>query len=297
MHTVATTPPARAAVPQQGPKWRSWLTPSTTDLIVEYLTHLEDLGRSENTIDHYAELLIRMDKQLDDGLPYSHSDELRDWINSGGRQNITRAHYRAIINGFFAWAIDPRDPKIDFNPVGLLAQPKVRRRQPRPVTTEQVFGILSRAEQPYRLWFLIAAYAGLRCTELAGLERSHITRDDMWVRGKGDVERIVPTHPLIWDEVHEMSGRIIRRRDGGPASRRYVSGRGNHQLHYVLGLEGVTMHRLRRWFGTASYYAADKDILVVKELLGHASVTTSQIYIDTARADMTHAVASLPVAS
>jgi len=75
----------------------------------------------------------------------------------------------------------------------------------------------------------------------------------------------------------------------------YVSGRGNHQLHHVLGLEGVTMHRLRRWFGTAAYHAAHKDIRAVQELLGHAHVTTTQIYIDTARADMASAVAALPV--
>ena len=271
--------------------------PASDPLLEEYLTHLDDLERSVNTVDHYAEILDRMNRELPDGLVSSCADEVRDWINTGDRKKITRHHYRSIANGFFAWATDPSDPRIDFNPIAAVARIKVRRRPPRPVTTDQVFQILARGAGPYRLWFLIAAYAGLRCTELAGLERKHITRDEMWICGKGAVERTVPTHPLIWEEVRDMSGRIVRRLDGGQASRRYVSGSGNHQLHYVLGLESVTMHRLRRWFGTAAYHAADKDILVVKELLGHADVTTSQLYIDTTRSDMTSAVAALPVAS
>lgn len=281
MHTVAAIQPAHSA--------------QTDSLIPEYLQHLKDLDRSTNTIDHYAEILNRMDRQLPAGLASANADELRDWIDDDSRQKITRKHYRAIANGFYAWAL--QNEILDFNPVGQVPNLKVRRRHPRPVTTEEVFAILARAAQPYRLWYLIAAYAGLRCTELAGLERQHITQRDMWVRGKGDVERIVPTHPLIWAEVSGLSGRIVRRLDGKPASRRYVSGRGNHQLHFTLGLPGVTMHRLRRWFGTAAYAAADKDILAVQELLGHASVTTTQIYIDTARSSMDHAVAMLPIAS
>lgn len=277
MHTVAATEPVPAE-----------------SFIGEYIDSLNG-RRSENTIDHYREILNRMDRELPAGLAWSHSEEIRTWIDAGNRSKITRRHYRSIANGFFVWAL--LEDVLDFNPVGQVPGIKTRRRHPRPVTTEEVFAILAQAATPYRLWYLIAAYAGLRCIELAGLERKHITKDDMWICGKGDVERIVPTHPLIWEEVRNLSGRVVRRLDGGPASRRYVSGRGNHQLHHVLGLEGVTMHRLRRWFGTAAYYAADKDIRAVQELLGHAAVTTTQIYIDTARADMAAAVAALPIAS
>jgi integrase/recombinase XerC len=281
MHTVAAAQPAHTA--------------QTDSLITEYLQHLKDLDRSTNTIDHYADVLARMDRQLPAGLASANADEFRDWNDAGGRQKVTRRHYRAIANGFFTWAV--REEILDFNPVFQVPNVKVRRRHPRPVTTEEVFAILARAAAPYRLWYLIAAYAGLRCTELAGLQRQHITQRDMWICGKGDVERIVPTHPLIWAEVSGLSGHIIRRLDGKPANRRYVSGRGNHQLHEVLGLPGVTMHRLRRWFGTAAYAAADKDIVAVQELLGHASVNTTQIYIDTPRASMDHAVSMLPIAS
>src|SRR3990172_4246089 len=157
-------------------------------LITEYLEYL-DGRRSVNTIDHYAEILARMDRELPAGLPSAHADEIKHWIDDGDRQKITRKHYRSIANGFFVWATDAMDQRLDFNPVGAVESIRVRRRHPRPVTTEEVFQILAPAAAPYRLWYLIAAVAGLPCNELAGLERKHITRDDIWVCGKGDVER------------------------------------------------------------------------------------------------------------
>jgi integrase len=266
-----------------------------TDDIGDYLRHLQDLNRAESTRDHYAEILRRMDADLPDGLLYAHSDELRDWIIQPGRSARTRNHYRAIALGFYSWATHPASQIIDFNPALILPKAKESKRRPRPVTNDRLHAILERAEEPYRRWFLLAACAGLRCCELATLDRSDVTETELWVRGKGDKDRVIPTHPLVWAEVRDLDGPLVRRRrDGQRASRKYVSARGNEYLHDVLDVP-TNMHHLRRWFGTAAY-AQFHDIRAVQELLGHAHVNTTQGYIDTATESMQQAVAALPVA-
>jgi integrase/recombinase XerC len=266
-----------------------------TDEISEYLRHLEDLNRGQNTRDHYAEILRRMDRDMPEGLLYAHSDELRDWIFQPGRSARTRNHYRAIAAGFYGWATDPAGQIIDFNPAIIVPKAKESRRRPRPVSNDRLNLILESAAEPFRRWFLLAACAGLRCIELSGLNRADVTEDELWVRGKGDKDRRIPTHPLVWAEVRDLDGPLVLRRDGRRAGRRYVSARGNEYLHDVLDLP-VNMHHLRRWFGTAAYVASGRDIRAVQELLGHAHVNTTEGYIDVATESMEHAVATLPVA-
>jgi len=234
-----------------------------------------------------------MDADIPAGLLYANSDELRDWIVQPGRSARTRNHYTAIAAGFYGWATHPASQIIDFNPALILPKAKVTKRRPRPVTNERLNAILERSKEPYRRWFLLAACAGLRCCELAGLDREDVTEKELWVRGKGDKERAIPTHPLIWAEVRDLDGPLAVRRDGRPAGRRYISARGNEYLHDVLGVS-TNVHHLRRWFGTAAY-AESHDIRAVQELLGHAHVNTTEGYVDTATESMEAAVAALPV--
>lgn len=284
MHTVVTPVPA----PSPG-------TVPTANEITEYLRHLQDLNRAESTRDHYAEILQRMDAEMPAGLLYANSDELRDWIIVPGRSARTRNHYRAIAAGFYAWATHPAWQIIDFNPALIVPKAKVPRRRPRPVTNERLNAILQRAAEPYRRWFLLAAYAGLRCCELAGLDRADVTEEEIWIRGKGDKDRVIPTHPLVWAEVRDLDGPLVRqRRNDRPAGRRYISARGNEYLHDVLDVP-TNMHHLRRWFGTAAYAEGGRDIRAVQTLLGHSSIKTTELYVDTATKSMTQAVAALPV--
>jgi integrase/recombinase XerC len=266
----------------------------TSCLIDEYLAHLEDVGREPTTINHYREILTRMDAELPAGLTRACADELKEWINQPGRggrrrANKTRRHYQTIATGFFDWGFD-------FNPARALPEIKVARgTRVRPIDTQTLHAILAAAGEPYRRWFLLAAYAGLRCIELSRLERADVTATEILVHGKGSVERVIPTHPLIWEDVADARGRLCRRLDGGPTSRHYISAEGGNYLKATLGLDGVHMHRLRKWFGTAAYAASGNNIRVVQKLLGHADVGTTQIYIDTDAQGMTGAVAGLPV--
>lgn len=268
------------------------------DLIDVYAGHLADLDRSPRTIADYTGILRRSDRDLPHGLAGATTDELRAWIFTSRRGPASRLLYRTVVAGFFAWAVappdDPDEPWLDYDPASRL--PKVRRprRRPKPVSTEQLTDVLTRAPEPYRGWFLLAAYAGLRCVEISRANREHITETHVWVpSGKGDRERFVPTHPALWRAVAELPpGPVALDHDGVTRlSPQKVAHRGNYRLRQMQA--GASMHRLRHWFGTQTY-ARTKDLRTVQDLMGHADVSTTQGYVEVVDAQRAAAVAALP---
>ncbi|AYF29328.1 hypothetical protein CSH63_18020 [Micromonospora tulbaghiae] len=273
--------------------------PHSHDLITSYLRHLATLGRAETTRDTYADELCRLDRRLPEGLIYACADELVDGIHRGVNGDRSAAHtakIRAAVCGFFAWATNPAHAHLDYDPSRHLPRPQVNPRRPRPVATEQLRDILARAHEPMRTWYLLAAANGLRCVEIARLDRADITDTATWLRGKGSRERIVPTHPAVWEAVRGLpAGPIARTRAGRHATRVQVQERGNWHLQRTLGHRGVSMHRLRHWHGTYAHQAAGGDIRVVQELLGHASPTTTAVYVAVVDERKAAAVRGLPL--
>jgi integrase/recombinase XerC len=279
MHTVSTRPTSR---PSQS-------------FIDRYLAHLRTIGRSASTIGDYGDVLRRIDREVPAGLASAHSDELSDWIFVDGRRPATRAVYRAACVGFFAWATDPASPVLDFDPTRWLPKVKVPARAARPIPTAVLADILARANPPFRTWYLLASGGGLRCCEIAALDREHVTDTEIWVQGKGGRERLVPTHPAVWAGIRGLPAGPVARTARGRATRQAVAHRGNRHLQYTLGYQGVSMHRLRHWYGTHVYAAAGGDVLVAKELLGHAFVSTTQVYVEVAAVKKQAAAAALPL--
>lgn len=271
--------------------------PHTHEMLTAYVRHLTDEGRAESTIDTYTGMLCRLDRQLPEGLAYATTDELRERIYTDGRSPATIALYRASVADFFDFACDEDDPWLDYDPSRRLPRARIRQRRPRPVTHEQLADILARAGEPFRLWYLLASALGLRCIEISRLDRDDVTEDATYVMGKGGKERTIPTHPAVWDAVQGLpSGPIARRHvDDRRATRRDVQGRANRHLTVVLGHRGVTMHRLRHWYGTYVHQAAGGDLRVAQELLGHASPNTTQIYVQASAQRQSAAVRALPL--
>lgn len=264
------------------------------DWIAEYVTHLRHQGKATSTIQTYEVLLRRLDRDLPEGLAYACADELRDGICADARTPATRALYRAATVSFFTWACDPADPRLDFDPSRYIPRQQVPRRAARPAPSDVLADILARAAQPYLTWYLLAAGNGLRCCEVAALDRQHVTAESVWIHGKGGKERTVPTHPDVWAAVRDLpAGPIARTIDGHRADRRSVMERGNRHLQKTLGHVGVTMHRLRHWHGTHVHEAAGDNLAAVQELLGHASPNTTRIYVDVNGRAKSAAIAAL----
>lgn len=266
------------------------------DFIAAFADHLVELRRADSTIETYVGVLRDADATLPMGLICATEDELRQWLRARKWTKATAQLRTVIFRVFFSWACDPRrSPRLDFNPAAYLPSVKVPRRYPRPAPTGELAEILRQAQQPYRRLFVLAAFAGARCIELAALDRAHVNEQITLLHGKGDTSRLVPTHPQIWAEVRDLPpGPVLRSPStGGRKTRRQVAQTGNHALDR-MGYGHITMHMLRHWFATEAYEASDEDLRAVQELLGHASPNTTQIYVQVNRRRMAAAVAGLP---
>lgn len=266
-----------------------------TDLISGYLEWLRIRDCSARTIGARREILRRIDRDLPYGICRATSDEITAWLYRPEWSRSTRATYYGAIRGLFIWATDPRDPKLDFDPTALLPRPRPPRHLPKPVSDDQLARILTQAADPYLTWCLLACYEGLRCVEIAGLRREHITEDTtMIVRGKGGEPGAVPTHPAVWQHVRDRpAGPIAVTRTGEQANARYVSLHGLLYFQRQLGMRGVSMHRLRHWFGT-HVYRETQDFRTTQELLRHRSPQSTVGYTLITSEERAAAIHALP---
>ncbi|HEY9476519.1 MAG TPA: tyrosine-type recombinase/integrase [Mycobacteriales bacterium] len=264
------------------------------DMISEYLEWLRTCSRSPRTIGARKDILGRADAALPEGLAAATTEELKRWIYRDEWSLATRETYYGAIRSFFVWASNPQDPRIDYDPSALLPRPVKPRGLPRPVTDEQLRRILTESIEPYRTWSLLAAYEGLRCCEIAQLDRSDIDERTVLIRrGKGGRPGVVPTHPMVWAAVKDLPpGPLATGDNGDRVGAKWVSIRTALYFRRQLGMPGVALHRLRHWFGTNTYRTT-KDIRVTQELLRHSSPTTTAIYTlinDEERAAAIHAL-------
>jgi len=242
-----------------------------TDLIDGYLAYLRSKSASDNTINDRRRTLQVLDRELPYCLEESTPEELVAWLWRDGLSIGSRETYYGCMVGFYRWAY--KVGYFDFDPTEDIPRPKVPQRLPRPVTDEQLRDLLSRAADPYRLWCLLAAYAGLRCVEISRLHREHVTEQTITIeRGKGGKPRVVPTHPAVWTVMSGLPAGPITDRDAHRVSIHFVL-----YANRNLGLKGVSLHRLRHWFAS-QIMERQGDLRVVQELLGHASPATTAIY-------------------
>jgi integrase/recombinase XerC len=286
------------AAPQQG---------DCMDMIEAYTEHLRRTSRSasEATVERRREVLAQLDRQLTEGLDNTSQQELEDWLHNGRdtrgganrpwSQNTKATYYSAIRSAYAFWA-DPRDPWISEDPTVDIAPVHGVKGTARDITDDQLWEILARAREPYRLWALIAAYQGLRCIEISGLDREHVTRERLIVvRGKGGKPRVHDTDPMVWAAVEDLPRGPVARDIWGRerASRHYISRMAGRHFQDELGLEDVTMHRLRHWLGVRTQ-ALYRDVRVTQEVLGHETLSATQIYTKATVEQQREARAMLP---
>lgn len=276
------------------------------DYIAEYERHLRRLDRSANTIATYIRTLRQADRELPYGLVEANTEELEDWIFStspakrggGERGKTTRSHYVRILRGFGRWTTNPKTPvqyRRTHDATAELPEIKPPKTKPKPAHEDLLTALLQRVPTPWLAWILLAAFGGLRCCEISRLNRDDITAERIWLHGKGEVERFVPTHPLIWEAVKDLpAGPIAVDDKGRRLTETQVAHRGNYRIRKVR-IAGVSMHKLRHRFATKAYDAT-RDLVAVQELLGHSSPSTTRQYVEVNRDRMAAAVASLPVA-
>ncbi len=196
--------------------------------------------------------------------------------------------------------------------LALVRGPKVKPGAPRPVSEDQARGLLAEPgldpdredwEASRNEAVLTLLYGcGLRISEALSLKRSDAPlADQLRITGKGSKTRIVPVLPAVREAVDayladspfspDPEAPLFRAVRGGPLSPRHVQAM-VQKLRGRLGLpDSATPHALRHSFAT-HLLGAGADLRSIQELLGHASLSTTQRYTQVDAAGLLSAYAA-----
>lgn len=152
---------------------------------------------------------------------------------------------------------------------------------PRPISEPDLAVAIDQADRLMAAWLTLAAYAGLRCAEIAGLVRSDVIEADHLLRimGKGRKERLVPMGDKVAAALDAYGlprrGPVFTR----PRGSAYPPAMVSREIAIYLESRGIdaTAHQLRHRFGTRAYRAS-RDLRLVQELMGHGSPVVTAGY-------------------
>ncbi|MBI1386042.1 MAG: tyrosine-type recombinase/integrase [Rhizobiales bacterium] len=219
-----------------------------------------------------------------------------------GAESRTLARALSALRSAFAFL--EREGIATNRTIQRIALPKRRHSIPKPLTVEKALAVV--AEQPFAAEDWIAARdlavlsllygAGLRISEALGLTRAdtpNAGREVLRITGKGGKERLVPILPAVTAAIERYlalcpfpltaSDPLFVGAKGGPLSPRIIQLL-MERLRDRLGLpETATPHALRHSFAT-HLLSSGADLRQIQELLGHASLSTTQVYTEVDRA-------------
>ncbi|MEM7508799.1 MAG: tyrosine recombinase XerC [Pseudomonadota bacterium] len=230
--------------------------------------------------------------------------DLRAWIGAErlrGQTSRSLAKQLSALRSFHRWLEEAEGlacPALD-----ALRAPKVTQRLPRPVAEDGARAILASVSADREPWVMARDQAaltliwgsGLRISEALGLQQKDAPLGEVVrVTGKRGKEREVPVLPVARDAVEAYrtlcphaqtsSDALFLGQRGGALNPRVLSG-AMAEARMALGLPATaTPHALRHAFAT-QLLAAGGDLRAIQELLGHASLSSTQIYtgLDEAR--------------
>jgi integrase/recombinase XerC len=291
-------------------------------LLADWLAHLAHERRfSPRTLESYGASLRsylafierhRGEPPTADALGQVTAADLRAFLafrRQGGEEGEKALSPRSVsqtlsaVRAFYKWL--DRRMGVAAPAIALVRGPKVRPGAPRPVTEDQAVGLIGEAEadedrEPWETTrdaaVLTLLYGcGLRISEALSLTRADTPLGEaVRITGKGGKTRLVPVLPAVREAVDAYLASVpfglapedalFRAKRGGPLGPRAVQAL-MARLRGRLGLpQSATPHALRHSFAT-HLLAAGADLRAIQELLGHASLSTTQRYteVDAAR--------------
>ncbi len=243
---------------------------------------------SPHTLRAYrSDLRLFFDFLKDQGLITVDRAAITQFLSSLYRYGLDRrsvARKLSTLKSFFKALI--RLQYLDANPAALIRTPRMKKHLPGYLTLRQIEEGLTIDDPRDRAIFEILYSCGLRASELVGLNRDdlNLERQEVKIRGKGSKERIVP----IGAPACQALEIYLRNRPVEPPAL-FISQRGQRlttrslqriirkSLRRVAQVAGTNPHILRHTFAT-HLLERGADLRAVQELLGHASLSTVQIY-------------------
>jgi integrase len=268
-----------------------------TDLIPSYLAWATAQGKSPRTTEQRDGILRRADAQLPYGLENAYEQEIIDWLNAPHartgkrRSRATRSNYWHALHSFYDWSV--RRSELESNPMADLTPPPKVNGRSRELPDDVVDDVLDRAADPYRTFVIIALYSGLRCCEIAGLDRADVTERRIDVRAaKGGSPQVAFGHPEIWRTVRDFPPGSLVEHVGGVADASWISIRSALYFRRQLGIP-ISLHRFRHTFA-CRLRQQGADLFALKKALRHASIRSTEIYAEAGDGEVSTAVANLP---
>lgn len=224
----------------------------------------------------------------------------RAWLADRQRRDLAhKSTARALssLRGFYKFLSKKYD--IKNNAIGLISSPKVPRKLSKAIEVSDVEHMHEAIKEiddaePWiaaRDWALVVLIfgCGLRVSEALSLKNSDVRGrpDALRILGKGSKERIVPVLPTVLDAIEKYTKLrpfgsapeepLFRSVRGLPMSPRMAEKVVEKLRHYLQLPDYVTPHALRHTFATA-LLAGGADLRSLQELLGHSSLSTTQLY-------------------
>jgi integrase/recombinase XerD len=229
-------------------------------------------------------------------------------LKGRGYAATTVARKVAAIKSFFGFMVS--DGMLKQNPTEGVSSTKVGKSLPKPISIEQVHRLLSEpdklstpeAKRDKAMLELLYA-TGMRVSELVSLNLADLDADGGYVRcfGKGHKERLIPVHERAVGAVKEYLDEVRPRLARNSEEKALFLNRRGERLtrqglwqilkgyakSAELGVE-ITPHTLRHSFAT-HMLSGGADLRSVQELLGHANISTTQVYTHLTTEDMRRA--------
>ena len=259
---------------------------------------------SENSIDAYIRDVEKL-KSFAEGSGISspiriETDDLRQfigWINDIGLGARSQARIISGIKAFYKYLLLEDIVKND--PTDLLDKPRIGRKLPDTLDTDEIDRMIEHIDmskpEGHRNKAIIEVLfgCGLRVSELVNLTLSHCYFDDGFLRilGKGNKERLVPISPYTIKqiELYSKGERLRLNIQSGHEDYVFLNRRGRQLTRVMIftitktlaelaGIQkSISPHTLRHSFATA-LVEAGADLRAVQDMLGHESITTTEIY-------------------
>lgn len=282
------------------------------DEIERFLDYLlAERGYSRLTLKTYRSSLTSLRDYLDEhceriGWEAVDSDMIRNWIAAtliAGTDKRTMRKHLAATRSFYRYLL--RMGKVTTDPAHLVGNPKVAKRLPEFLKEQEMNALFDTLTYPDtfqghrdRLILLTLCSTGIRLSELTGLCVEHIAleKGELKVLGKRNKERIVPFGNELRETLlaylpfrealcHIPTGPLFLREDTKALRDSEVREIVRQHISSVSSIRKRTPHVLRHTFATVMLNHG-ADIRAVQEILGHESMTTTEVYTHVSISDL-----------